>query len=516
LKTPTFKQWDHLDKDDKARRVKLIQEKLESEKNQVREIFDFSVGLNAHAVLSVAARLDGDLELAQHYLNSAEPFSYANTRYATWVKFKRLEKPFEAVLALAHKMDLLNDTKQLLANDLGLPEELQLVLIKETNQELVGDVGANPCATPKVMELVSDYKNVTARARLAQNPGLSIDLMEKLLADKRQAQVGLAKNLMITDEIKKALFETLDPEVILRLVSRNDTAPSDSLDFVLRSIDKHINSSKYDIQGFAASLQVWAIKQKETPAEIWQGYVISKKPEVFSAVLDRLPADYPNIETILESHLEEYSSTESVIKHPGMTDKLVDITIGKGEEPYNVRALGNPHISEKSVKKLVDVGLKILEKELGSNLEKAKADWVPAPVEHTISWFYHYLNAGGQHMVSKIKDAIDGVEKATNLDLNPNKPSAQYTYPVREITDEILEKFRNHNLGYQAPEIPIEWLIKNAKNRTDEIKKDVLLNPSLPLEAMKIMAMDKKPEIRKALSLLPNCPEDLKALIALQ
>ena len=376
MKNPTFKQWDHLDPADKARRVSIIAAELQSEISESaaepKDIFDSSrwEGMNAHAVYCVAARLDGDLELAQEMLDGAKPYSGANTRYATWIKFKRLIKPYRSLLALAHKPNLVADAMQLLANDLGLDEELQLELIQETNPQLVGDVGANPAATLKVMELVSDYKNVIARARLAENPGLSNELIQKLLNDKVQAQIGLAKNWMISNDTINALFETLDPGVVSTLLNRKDVNGKDCTEFVVKTISKHESSTKYETTKLISGLQDW------------------------------------------------------------------------------------------------------LDRQLG----KAKPD------EDT--FFY--------------------------------TPTSSYTPPKVEIVDEILEKYKHDPLGYQHPDIPEEWLLKNIKNRSDEIKKDVLLNPSLPVEAMKILAMDKKPEIRKALGLLPNCPDDLKALVALQ
>ena len=368
----SFKQWEHLEPADKARRIKIVENLLEAEisdlNSKPKNTYDPSrwQGMNAHAIYCVAARLDGDLESAQKFLNNAKPYSGANTRYATWVKFKRLVKPYRSILALAHKSNLLDDAKQLLANDLGLDEELQLELIKETNPQLVGDVGANPVATPKVMELVSDYKNVIARARLAENPGLSIDLMNKLAKDKPQAQIGLSNNWMITAEIRKVLFDTLDPGVVLNLIKRQDVDKEQSMDYVIRSISKHESSTKFEVKQFVASLKDWLIGPAETAEQVWQ-----------------------------PSH------------------------------------------------------------------------------------------------------------------------SIHYSPPSVEITDEVLHEFRNKPLGYQDPEIPAAWLLKNVKNRSDEIKKDVLLNPSLPIEAMKILAVDKKAEIRKALSLLPNCPDDIKALAVL-
>ena len=378
MRQPEFKQWDHLEPADKARRIEIVSKRLKREQAGGKLP---SEGMNAHAIFCVAARLDGNLELAQEFLNVAVPYSQANTRYATWVKFRRLEKPFAALLALAQKSDLLADTKQLLANDLSLSEEQQLFLIQETNPQLVGDVGANPAATPQVMDAVSEFKNVISRARLAENPGLPIPLMEKLLADKRQTQLGLAKNWMITDEIKQKLFETLDPEIVHTLAIRRDQDVSEALEFGLAAIAKHESASSFDIQNQVRKLKLWV-----------QGH--SK----------RSPEALPEISSTVEA-----TPASRVASAPAVENFFI---------------------------------------------------------------------------------------------ADPNNP------------DEAVKRHRD--LGYQYPEIPEEWLLKNVKNRADEIKKDVLLNPSLPVEAMRVFALDKKPEIRNALALLPNCPDEIRALVALQ
>jgi hypothetical protein len=522
LKKLTFKQWDHLDSAEKSRRIEIALEKLneevEEDKLGPRSIYDGRrwEGMNAHAIFCVAARLDGDLELAQEMLDSANPYSAANTRYATWVKFKRLIKPYRSILALAHKPNLVDDTKQLLANDLGLDEELQLELTRETNPQLVGDVGANPCATVKTMEAVSEFKNVIARARLAENPGLSIDLMQKLLKDKQQAHVGLAKNWMIPDSIRQDLFETLDPEVVGVLVRRHDADKKGAISYALRAIEKHATSAKFDIQRSVEGLKLWLIDQPEVEKTVWEPFIDSQDEAVFSAALRRLPVDEPGLETILEKNLDRYSSTDAVVSHPGLSDKLIDKIFDAEQTVYRMRPLLNPHISKASVKKLVKYGEEVISTALSESLERIEKGWLPSDLESVIRYFYKYINAGGRHELDRIQANISLVETKSNSDLNPNSTPSYYVPPALEITDEILEKYRNRGLGYQDPEIPQEWLLKNVKNRSDEIKKDVLLNPSLPVEAMKILSLDKKPEIRKALGLLPNCPDDLKALVALQ
>lgn len=521
MKKLHFKQWDHLDPAEKSRRIDIalqrLHEEIEQEKLGPKSIFDRRwEGMNAHAIYCVAARLEGDLDLAQQMLDSANPYSGANTRYATWVKFKRLIKPYRSILALAHKPNLVDDTKQLLANDLGLDEELQLELIKETNPQLVGDVGANPCATLKTMEAVSDFKNVIARARLAENPGLSIDLMQKLLKDKQQAQVGLAKNWMLPDSIRQDLFETLDPEVVGVLVRRNDADKKASISYALRSIEKHATSAKFDIQRAVEGLQLWLIDQPEVEESVWKPYIDSEEEAVFSAALRRLPADEPGLETILEKNLDRYSSTDAVLLHPGLSDELINRIFDAEPAVQRMRPLLNPHISKESVEKMVNFGEEVITTALSESLERIEKGWLDYDLESVIRYFYKYINAGGRHEVDRIQANISLVEKKSNLDLNPNSSRNYYVPPVAQVTDEVLEKFRNRPLGYQDPEIPQEWLLKNVKNRSDEIKKDVLLNPSLTIEAMKILSLDKKPEIRKALGLLPNCPDDLKALVALQ
>lgn len=514
MKKLNFKQWDHLDPAEKSRRIDIalqkLNEEIEEDKLGPRGVFEKRgwEGMNARAILCVAARLDGDFKLAQQMLDSANPYSSANTRYATWVKFKRLVKPYRSILALAHKPNLVDDTKQLLANDLGLDEELQLELIKEINPQLVGDVGANPCATVKTMEAVSDFKNVIARARLAENPGLSIDLMQKLLKDKQQAQVGLAKNWMLPDSIRQDLFDTLDPEVVGVLVRRNDADKKVSVSYALRAIEKHGTSAK--------GLQLWLLAQPEVEKSIWEPFINSEDGAVFSAALKRMPAEEPGLEAILEKNLSRYSSSDAVILHPGLSDKLIDKIFDSETSIYRMRPLLNPHISETSVKKLVKYGNEVIETCLTDSLDRIEKGWLPDELKAVIRYFYTYVNAGGRHQLGAIKAAISLIETKSKLDLNPNSSPSYFSPPMAEVTDEVLEKFRNRPLGYQDPEIPQEWLLKNVKNRSDEIKKDVLLNPSLPIEAMKILSLDKKPEIRKALGLLPNCPDDLKALVALQ
>lgn len=512
MSQPKFKQWDHLEPADKARRIAIVSERLKNEKAAGTLPYE---GMNAHAIFCVAARLDGDLKLAQEYLDVAVPYSQANTRYATWVKFRRLEKPFDALLALAQKSNLLDDAKQLLANDLGLTEEQQLRLIQETNPQLVGDVGANPAATPKVMEAVSDFKNVISRARLAENPGLSIALMEKLLADKRQAQVGLAKNWMITDEIRQKLFETLDPEVIYTLALRDDQDKSAVLPFALRSIEKYESSSSFDMQRQTDSLKLWIMEQPDTPMEIWLPFLKSSDSEVFSAAISKLPIDYPGLEALLEANLDRYLSTNAVLKHPGFTDALVDKVFNSDTTRFRLKPLQNPHLSERSVTKLVEYGEELIAKDFKNSITQIRNGWLPEDAGYVIHLMHNYLHAGGKHLRDRIQASISKIESEANKSFDPNAPR-DYGYFNNSSTDAEDSVKRHRDLGYQYPDVPAEWLLKNVKNRNDEIKKDVLLNPSLPVEAMKIFALDKKPEIRKALSLLPNCPDDIKALVALQ
>lgn len=502
MSQPKFKNWDHLEPADKARRIAIVSERLKNEKAAGTLPYE---GMNAHAIFCVAARLDGDLKLAQEYLDVAVPYSQANTRYATWVKFRRLEKPFDALLALAQKSNLLDDAKQLLANDLGLTEEQQLRLIQETNPQLVGDVGANPAATPKVMEAVSDFKNVLSRARLAENPGLSIALMEKLLADKRQAQVGLAKNWMITDEIRQKLFETLDPEVIYTLALRDDQDKSAVLPFALRAIEKHDSDT----------LKLWIMGQPDTPMEIWLPFLKSSDSEVFSAAISKLPIDYPGLEALLEANLDRYLASDAVLKHPGFTNALVDKVFNADTTRFRLRPLLNPHLSERSVTKLVEYGEELIAKDFKNSITQIRNGWLPEDAGYVIHLMYNYLHAGGKHLRDRIQASISKIESEANKSFDPNAPR-DYGFFNNSSTDAEDSVKRHRDLGYQYPDVPAEWLLKNVKNRNDEIKKDVLLNPSLPVEAMRIFALDKKPEIRKALSLLPNCPDDIKALVALQ
>lgn len=513
MKSPSFKQWDHLEPADRARRIEIVAEKLAHERSLERLPYE---GMNAHAVFAVAAHLDGDDQLAQEYLNVAVPYSQANTRYATWIKFRRIEKPFDALLALAQKPDLLNDTKQLLANDLFLTEEQQLRLIQETNPQLVGDVGANPCATPKAMEAVSNFKNVIARVRLAENPGLSIELMEKLVADKRQAQAALAKNWMIPDEIRQKLFETLDPEVILTLALRQETDKSTSLRFAELSIAKHKAATDFDMKGRVDNLKLWLMEQPETPLETWLPFLDSADSKVTAKAISKLPVGHPGLEDILEANLNTYLVKEAVLTHPGLTDKLVDRVFNETESRFRLQPLINPHISEKSVLKLLEHAESLIEIDFRDSRDRFQGTYLPEGSDYAAFVMYGYLNAGGQFHRERMQASIARIEAESKRDLNPATPRAPHPAYQESNTEAEIGARRHPDLGYQDPSISPEWLLKNVKNRTDEIKKDVLLNPSLTEEAMRLFALDKKPEIRKALAFLPNCPDDIKALVALQ
>lgn len=51
MKRPSFKQWDHLDPTDKARRIEIASAKQDHEKSLERLRYE---GMNAHAVFAVA------------------------------------------------------------------------------------------------------------------------------------------------------------------------------------------------------------------------------------------------------------------------------------------------------------------------------------------------------------------------------------------------------------------------------------------------------------------------------